>query len=287
VAAAVIACGVVLQSTGPLTTVVAGAAAAAGVVSAVLAWHAARHRPGLTGAASAAVGGVAVGLLGFAVASPLLDMTGALVLGTALALRRMGRAASGPTINGYHSVSACDPEEAAMVLEAARRVMIVPGYGMALAQAHHALKELADRLTARGGRVDVCWVIHPAAGRIPGHMNVLLDEANVAQADLLDVAAANARLRAGDVDVALVVGADDIVNPDALRDDDGPLYGLEIIESHLARAVLVIKPTLAPPESGARNPLFDKPNTTMVFGDAKRVLGAVIAELKNVHRAVA
>jgi H+-translocating NAD(P) transhydrogenase subunit beta len=195
----------------------------------------------------------------------------------ALALRRIGRKEGGTPTPAARTLRTLTVAGAAAAMGTASRVVVVPGYGLAVARAHHALAALCRRLGARGA--DVAWAIHPAAGRIPGHMNVLLDEADVPHAALLDVPAANARLAGADL--ALIVGADDIVNPGALLDESGPLHGLEIIEAHRARTVLVVKPTLSPSASGVHNLLFDEPHVAVLLDDAHHALTALSDELDH------
>src|SRR5690606_38981673 len=151
---------------------------------------------------------------------------------------------------------------------AARRVMIVPGYGMAVAQAQHAVKELQDELEQRG--VSVHYAIHPVAGRMPGHMNVLLAEAGVPYEQLLDLDQSNAELE--QTDVALVIGANDVTNPAARHDRSSPLYGMPILNVDQARTVFVIKRSMNPGFAGVENELYYRENCGMIFGDAKRVV---------------
>jgi NAD(P) transhydrogenase subunit beta len=159
-------------------------------------------------------------------------------------------------------------EDAAFILEQAQSVIIIPGYGMAVAQAQQALAELANLLIARGARVR--FAIHPVAGRMPGHMNVLLAEANVSYDLLCEPEQVNDDFQ--DTDVALVVGANDVVNPAARTKKDSPLYGMPILNADHAHTVMVLKRTLNPGFAGEDNELFYAPNTMMVFGDAKATL---------------
>src|SRR5690606_27897128 len=169
-------------------------------------------------------------------------------------------------------------EDAYYILEAASSVLVVPGYGMAVAQAQHVVKELADLLEANGA--EVRYAIHPVAGRMPGHMNVLLAEANVAYEQLVEPEDVNPTMEL--VDVALVIGANDVVNPAAREDPASPLFGMPIIDVDRARTTFVLKRSMNPGFSGVENPLFYKPNTRMLFGDAKATLGSLVAEFKEV-----
>lgn len=171
-----------------------------------------------------------------------------------------------------HSATA---EEAAAILGAASRVMIVPGYGMAVAQAQHKVRELYDLLTKKG--VDVKFAIHPVAGRMPGHMNVLLAEADVPYDRLLDLDEANPEFP--QVDVALVIGANDVTNPAARTDQSSPIYGMPILDVEKARTVMVIKRSMSPGFAGIDNPLYYLDNTLMLFGDAKSFVGNIVREL--------
>jgi NAD(P) transhydrogenase subunit beta len=169
-----------------------------------------------------------------------------------------------------------DPEEAVMVLEAASNVIIVPGYGMAVAQAQHAVAELANELNRRGVRTR--FAIHPVAGRMPGHMNVLLAEANVPY-DLLADLSINPEFE--QCDVALVVGANDVVNPAARHNQSSPIYGMPIFNVDKARTVMVCKRSLNPGFAGIENELFTCPNCVMIFGDAKKTISEINTSLKN------
>ncbi len=168
-------------------------------------------------------------------------------------------------------------EEAYYPLEAARSVAIVPGYGLAVAQAQHAVKELAQKLTANGA--EVFYAIHPVAGRMPGHMNVLLSEADVDYDQLVALESANARF--SETDVAIVVGANDVVNPAAVENPNSPLYGMPVLEVFKARTVLVLKRGQGKGFSGLENELFLKENTRMIYGDAKKTLMQLAAEFKG------
>ncbi len=173
------------------------------------------------------------------------------------------------------TVRSATPEEAAAILSAANKVVIVPGYGMAVAQAQHKVRELYDALTKKG--VDVKFGIHPVAGRMPGHMNVLLAEADIPYDKLLDMEEVN-----GDfpqTDVALVIGANDVTNPAARSDQGSPIYGMPILDVDKARTVMVIKRSMSPGFAGIDNPLYYLDNTLMLFGDAKAFVGSIVREL--------
>ncbi len=174
----------------------------------------------------------------------------------------------------YKEISLTD---AAMVMSYARRIMIVPGYGLAVAQAQHACHELELILTEKG--VDVKYAIHPVAGRMPGHMNVLLAEADVPYENLLEMEKANEEFPG--TDVVLVLGANDVVNPAAKSDPASPIYGMPILDVELARTCIVNKRSMKPGYAGIENALFFQPKTSMLFGDAKKVLENLIHEIKN------
>jgi NAD(P) transhydrogenase subunit beta len=160
-------------------------------------------------------------------------------------------------------------------LKDAKEVMIVPGYGMAVAQAQHVVKDITETLRAKD--VNVRFAIHPVAGRLPGHMNVLLAEANVPYDIVFEMDEINDDLP--EVDVLLVVGANDIVNPSALEDSSSPIAGMPVIEAWNAKSVVALKRSMAAGYSGVENPLYFKDNTDMLFGDAKDTLSAVFAKL--------
>jgi NAD(P) transhydrogenase subunit beta len=174
-------------------------------------------------------------------------------------------------------VKATSPEEVAMILDGVQRVVIVPGYGMAVAQAQHVVRDLAHILEERG--VTVEYAIHPVAGRMPGHMNVLLAEADVPYDKLIEMDAINPTM--DQVDVALVVGANDVVNPDARNNPNSPIAGMPIIDVDKAKTVIVIKRSLSPGFAGIPNPLFAADNTLMMFGDGKKALMELNAALKE------
>ncbi len=181
------------------------------------------------------------------------------------------------TAQAARSVQAYTPEDVATVLEDARSVIVVPGYGMAVAQAQHVVKELADVLQRRG--IDVKYAIHPVAGRMPGHMNVVLADAQVPYEQLWEMDRVNPLFP--EADVAIVVGANDVTNPAARTKADSPLYGMPILDVDKARTVVFIKRSTRPGFSGVDNELFYLPNTMMVFGDAKEVLTELVASLKR------
>ncbi|HLM81717.1 MAG TPA: NAD(P)(+) transhydrogenase (Re/Si-specific) subunit beta [Terriglobales bacterium] len=185
-------------------------------------------------------------------------------------------AAAGEEARPIHSAT---PEEAAAILSAANRVIVVPGYGMAVAQAQHKVRELYDSLSKRG--VDVRFAIHPVAGRMPGHMNVLLAEANIPYDRLIEMDEIN-----GDfpqTDVALVIGANDVTNPAARSDASSPIYGMPILDVDKAHTVMVIKRSMNPGFAGIDNPLYYLDNTLMLFGDAKAFVGSIVRELSGGH----
>jgi NAD(P) transhydrogenase subunit beta len=175
------------------------------------------------------------------------------------------------------TVKSVDPEEAAMMLGYARNVVIVPGYGMAVAQAQHTVRELADQLEQLG--VEVKYAIHPVAGRMPGHMNVLLAEANVPYPQLYDMDDINPQF--DEIDVALVIGANDVVNPAARSDAGSPIYGMPILEVDRAKHAIVIKRSMNTGFAGVDNDLFYKDKTMMLFGSAKDVVTQLVSEVKQ------
>ena len=242
--------------------------------------------------------GLAAASTGFVLNNNILIIAGSLVGAAGLILtnlmcRAMNRSLTNVLFGGLGAVApaaergddiyagrvkSATPEEVATLLEPARRVAIVPGYGMAVAQAQHAVRELADLLESHGTRVD--FAIHPVAGRMPGHMNVLLAEADISYDKLKDMDEINPEFR--EMDVVLVIGANDVVNPMA-RDSDPsiPIAGMPILDVDKARAVVVIKRSLSPGFAGIANPLFAADNTLMLFGDAKRMATELVSSLKN------
>jgi NAD(P) transhydrogenase subunit beta len=176
-------------------------------------------------------------------------------------------------------VRSATAEESAAILSAANKVVIVPGYGMAVAQAQHKVRELYDILSKKG--IDVRFAIHPVAGRMPGHMNVLLAEADIPYDRLIEMDEIN-----GDfpqTDVALVIGANDVTNPAARNDQSSPIFGMPILDVDKAHTVMVIKRSMNPGFAGIDNPLYYLPNTLMLFGDAKQFVGAIVRELSGGH----
>ncbi|MBQ4889635.1 NAD(P)(+) transhydrogenase (Re/Si-specific) subunit beta [Shewanella sp. MMG014] len=174
-------------------------------------------------------------------------------------------------------VKSTSPDEIAMMLETAERVVIVPGYGLAMAQAQHAVRELANVLQSRG--TDVKYAIHPVAGRMPGHMNVLLAEAEVPYDQLIEMDEINPQFE--QTDVAIVIGANDVTNPMAREDKGSPIYGMPILNVDKARTVVVIKRSLSPGFAGLPNPLFAMDNSLMLFGDGKKGIVELTASLKE------
>ena len=245
--------------------------------------------------------GVAAAAAGFVVGSQLLIVAGAMVGSAGLILTQvmctamnrsllsvlfggaLGASAGGGAVGGggseagYTRITSCSAEECAMALEQAERVVFVPGYGLAVAQAQHALRELSKLLEAHG--VEVSYAIHPVAGRMPGHMNVLLAEADVPYEQLIEMDLINPEFPR--TDVVIVLGANDVVNPDAKSDPTSPLYGMPVLEVDQARQVFVVKRSLGAGYAGIANALFELPQTAMVFGDAKAVLNGLLTELRG------
>ncbi|MEQ8770567.1 MAG: NAD(P)(+) transhydrogenase (Re/Si-specific) subunit beta [Phycisphaerales bacterium] len=241
--------------------------------------------------------GLAACAAGFAVGNELLIITGALVGASGIILTRimclsMNRSLANVLFSGFGSgaptggggaaagekqdVNILTPEQAYYILEAAQSVVIVPGYGMAVAQAQHAVKELTEHLIDRG--TEVRFAIHPVAGRMPGHMNVLLAEADVPYEQLAEPDDVNPSMET--VDVAIVIGANDVVNPAAIDDESSPIYGMPIVEVHRARQVFTLKRSLGSGYAGIENPLFFLDNNAMILGDAKQTVQALIDEFK-------
>jgi NAD(P) transhydrogenase subunit beta len=180
------------------------------------------------------------------------------------------------------TVKTATPEDAMHLLANASRVVVIPGYGMAVAQAQHRVRDLRDELAKRG--VDVRFAIHPVAGRMPGHMNVLLAEAEIPYESLVEMDDINPEMP--QVDVAVVIGANDVVNPAARHDAKSPIYGMPIIDADKARTVIAIKRSMNPGFAGIENELYFADNTLMLFGDAKAVVGDIVKELASESRAV-
>ena len=186
-----------------------------------------------------------------------------------------GGSGEGKTTGG--TVKSINPSDAAILLNYANNVVIVPGYGLAVAQAQHAIHELEELLESKG--VNVKYAIHPVAGRMPGHMNVLLAEANVDYDKLVDMDDINPQFK--NTDVVLVVGANDVVNPAAKNDPSSPIYGMPILDVDEAKNVIVLKRSMKPGYAGIENELFYNPKTSMLFGDAKDSITKIINEVKN------
>ncbi len=179
----------------------------------------------------------------------------------------------------YKTVKSTSADEIAMMLETAQRVVIVPGYGMAVSQAQHAVRDLANLLHSKFG-CEVEYSVHPVAGRMPGHMNVLLAEANVPYEELKEMDETNSTIET--VDVCIVVGANDVVNPVARTDPKSPIAGMPIIDVDKARTVIVIKRSLSPGFAGIPNPLFAMDNCLMFFNDGKKAFVEIIEAVKEV-----
>jgi len=238
--------------------------------------------------------GWAAGMTGFLLQNSLLIVTGALVGASGIILsyvmcKAMNRSFANVLLGGFGEEGAeiqrsgdgkaakpAAPEDAAFMMENAASMIIVPGYGMAVAQAQHAVRKLADTLEEKG--VQVRFAIHPVAGRMPGHMNVLLAEAEVPYDRVLPLEEINQDFP--QTDVVLVVGANDIVNPDALDLPSSPIYGMPILETHKAKLVYCIKRSLRAGYAGVENPLYFADNCNMIFGDAKAVIEDLVNALK-------
>jgi NAD(P) transhydrogenase subunit beta len=241
--------------------------------------------------------GVSAALLGFVLNSKVLVVAGALdgssgFILSVIMCKAMNRSFTNVMFGAFGQVQAAQaagkeervvrsatPEEAAAILSAANKVVVVPGYGMAVAQAQHKVRELYDVLTKKG--VDVRFAIHPVAGRMPGHMNVLLAEADIPYDRLIEMDEIN-----GDfpqTDVALVIGANDVTNPAARTDHSSPIFGMPILDVDKAHTVMVIKRSMNPGFAGIDNPLYYLDQTLMLFGDAKQFVGGIVRELGGGH----
>jgi proton-translocating NAD(P)+ transhydrogenase subunit beta len=241
--------------------------------------------------------GFSAALLGFVLNSKVLVVAGALdgssgFILSVIMCKAMNRSFTNVMFGAFGQVQAsaggkqeakpvrsATPEEAAAILAAANKVVVVPGYGMAVAQAQHKVRELYDALTKKG--VEVRFAIHPVAGRMPGHMNVLLAEADIPYDRLIEMDEIN-----GDfpqTDVALVIGANDVTNPAARTDQSSPIFGMPILDVDKAHTVMVIKRSMNPGFAGIDNPLYYLDNTLMLFGDAKQFVGAIVRELGGGH----
>ena len=238
--------------------------------------------------------GIAAAFAGLILLNNVLIVAGSLVGASGLILtiimaKAMNRSISNILFVGYASASSSKGSEeqgevnpinvsdAYLILENASSVLIVPGYGMAVAQAQHVVRELGELLEENG--TEVKYGIHPVAGRMPGHMNVLLAEANVSYDVLAEPDDVNPSMDS--VDVAVVIGANDVVNPSATEEPGSPIYGMPIIEVHNAKTVFVLKRSMSSGFAGVQNPLFFKQNTRMLFGDAKESIGGVVSEFKD------
>ncbi len=248
-----------------------------------------------------AYSGLAAAATGFVLGNEALVVSGALVGASGVVLtqimcRAMNRSLSNVLLGGFGAAASSGPaasggdalpvrsttaDDAAILMAYAGRVVIVPGYGLAVAQAQHEVREMASLLAAEG--VDVTYAIHPVAGRMPGHMNVLLAEANVPYDVLVEMDDINADFP--QVDVVLVVGANDVVNPGARTDPQSPIYGMPVLNVDEAHNVIVLKRSMAAGYAGIENPLFHAPNTQMLFGDAKASIKGIVAELKALQAA--
>jgi NAD(P) transhydrogenase subunit beta len=241
--------------------------------------------------------GVAAAAMGFVLNNRLLIIAGALNGSAGLILsiimcKAMNRSFTNVLFGAFgqlatavagtaaqRPVRSATPDEAASILDSARTVIVIPGYGMAVAQAQHKIRELYDALTKRG--IDVKFAIHPVAGRMPGHMNVLLAEADIPYDKLLEMDEINGDFP--NTDVALVIGANDVVNPLARTDKTSPIYGTPILDADRARTVMVIKRSMSPGFAGIDNELYYMNNTLMLFGDAKNFVAGIVKELAGSH----
>jgi len=240
--------------------------------------------------------GMAACASGFIVHNNLLIVAGAIVGASGIILtlimcKAMNRSIANVFLGGFGSgvqasgmevvgeIKPVKADEAYLMLEAANSVVIVPGYGMAVSQAQHAVRELTEAMEKNG--TEVRFAIHPVAGRMPGHMNVLLAEANISYDAMVEMDAVNPTMEM--VDVCMIIGANDVVNPAAKDDKASPLYGMPIIEVYRSKSVIVMKRSMGKGFAGVENPLFFKNNTRMLFGDAKASLQALVNEFKGTH----
>jgi len=240
--------------------------------------------------------GLAACTAGFAIKNNVLIVSGALVGASGIILtqimcKAMNRSLTNVLFSGFGSaggtvassagekgeVKSINVEDAFMILEAAKNVVVVPGYGMAVAQAQHVVRELAEQLEDNGAEVN--FAIHPVAGRMPGHMNVLLAEADVPYEQLREMDDINPQME--NADVAIVIGANDVVNPAAREDQSSPIYGMPVINVDKARTVFVLKRSMRSGFAGIDNPLFYNDNTRMLFGDAKSSVQGLVGEFKE------
>ena len=238
--------------------------------------------------------GIAAAFAGLLLLNNVLIVAGSLVGASGLILtiimaKAMNRTITNILFVGYASVSQASSSEeqgevkpitsddAYLILENASSVLVVPGYGMAVAQAQHVVREMGELLEENGAEVK--YGIHPVAGRMPGHMNVLLAEANVSYDLLAEPDDVNPSMDT--IDVAIVIGANDVVNPSATEEEGSPIYGMPIIEVHNAKTVFVLKRSMSSGFAGVQNPLFFRENTRMLFGDAKESIGQIVAEFKD------
>ena len=238
--------------------------------------------------------GIAAAFAGLMLLNNVLIVAGSLVGASGLILtiimaKAMNRSIGNILFVGYASTSSgsksketgevkpINVSDAYLILENASSVIVIPGYGMAVAQAQHVVRELGELLEENG--TEVRYGIHPVAGRMPGHMNVLLAEANVPYDVLVEPDDINPSMDS--IDVAIVIGANDVVNPSATEEPGSPIYGMPIIEAHNARTVFVLKRSMSSGFAGVQNPLFFRENTRMLFGDAKESIGGLVTEFKE------